>query len=168
MASSRPSASRMRMLPVVPNGTNARCCLQIGCQPAYRASTPKGKQETPTSVSGRGSYKERIQAERRNRRKHDDHDVGPKPSCDDGRRKTDDTEPKIILDEKNVRNNERPKHRIRHIFQHSLPKRRQLDTAEQHKRQQARQIRNDPHADDHPYDRAIHRRFPLPSSAIER
>ncbi|AKM18972.1 SNARE associated Golgi protein [Geobacillus sp. 12AMOR1] len=43
------------MLPVVPNETDARRCLQIGCQPVYRASTPKGKQETPTSVSRRGS-----------------------------------------------------------------------------------------------------------------
>lgn len=43
------------MLPVAPNGTDARRCLQIGCRPIYHASTPKGKQETPTSVSGRGS-----------------------------------------------------------------------------------------------------------------
>lgn len=46
------------MLPVAPNGTDARRCLQIGCRPTYHASTPKGKQETPTSVSGRGSSSE--------------------------------------------------------------------------------------------------------------
>ena len=56
MASSRPSASKMRMLPVAPNGTDARRCLQIGCQPAYCASTPKGKQETTTSISGEVHY----------------------------------------------------------------------------------------------------------------
>ena len=35
------------MLPVAPNGTGARCCLQIGCQPAYHASTSEGETGNP-------------------------------------------------------------------------------------------------------------------------
>lgn len=46
------------------------------------------------------SNDERIQTEDRNRGKNDDHDIGPEPSRDDSRRKTNGSEHNIILDEK--------------------------------------------------------------------